>query len=97
MALGVPYCSAESLSPALSGDVMAAYGSSLDYTRSYDEAEGAVKSTCRHCSRTVAVARDEKKLSLLEEIHLCIPKLAAANQLVVGEVLRVAGNRCHVL
>jgi hypothetical protein len=76
---------------------MATYGSFTDYTRTYNEDEGAVESTCRHCSRTVARARDEKKLSLLEEIHICIPKLAAAGQLVVGVVPHVAYGRRHIL
>jgi hypothetical protein len=76
---------------------MAAYGSSSDYTRIYNEDEGAVESVCRHCTRTVASARDEKKLSSLEEMHLCIPKLVAANQLVVGDVLPVNRGQGHVL
>jgi len=64
---------------------MATYGTSRDYDRSYNEDEGAIESVCRHCCRTVALARDESRLSLLEETHLCIPKLANANQSVLGK------------
>ncbi len=76
---------------------MGTYGSSANYTRRYNDAEGTVDSICSHCHRTVASARDEKRLSLLEEIHLCIPKLIAADQLVVAAGLPDAGERSYVL
>lgn len=76
---------------------MAAYGYSADYSRSYNEDEGTIDSVCRHCCKTIARGREEQKISLLEEIHLCIPKLAATGQLVTDTAPLDRGEQWHVL
>ncbi|MGA9567877.1 MAG: hypothetical protein WBS19_20290, partial [Candidatus Korobacteraceae bacterium] len=57
-----------------------------DYNRDYNEDEGTIDSVCIYCRRTIARGREEHKISLLEEIHLCIPKLAATGQLVTNRI-----------
>ena len=65
---------------------MATLDSSPDYSRRYNDDEGFVESICRYCHRTVANGREERRLSLLEEMHLCIPKLLAADQISITSV-----------
>jgi hypothetical protein len=83
--------------PEPSGELMATYGYSPDYNRNYNEDEGTIDSVCTHCRKTIARGREERKISLLEEIHLCIPKLAATGQLVTNTIPLDPREQWHML
>ena len=65
---------------------MATLASSPHYSRRYNDDEGVVESICRYCHRTIANGREEKRLSLHEEIPSCVPKLLAADQIAITSV-----------
>jgi len=76
---------------------MATYGCSPEYTHSFNDDEGTVDSVCKYCRKTIASNREARKIFLLEEIHTCIPKLAATGQLGIQPATRRPRENSHVL